>query len=393
MIRRIEAHNYRSLRVVSQALRPFQVLVGPNGSGKSTFLDVLALLSDFVRLGMEEALIGNSGRARRLDELIFNQCATSFEVAVEFEIPTDLASLKRNGSSRYDFARYEVAFCKAANGQLDVQSERLWLIESQQKQERRLVVKKGSTANSYMSENSQDELSFKLGFGKAALSGVPEDRERFPIAIWVRDLLLESIRVLALNSAAMRRPVSPSARRDFNVSGANLPLVVQDLAKYPLNYADWLAHVQTILPDVKQIHVYERPEDRHLYLAIEYTSTTEPIPSWLVSDGTLRLLALTILAYLPDEPRIYLIEEPENGIHPKAIEGVYQSLSSVYHGQVIIATHSPLLLGLAEQKQLLIFSKSVSGAVEIVSGDKHPALANWHGQIDLATLYAAGVLG
>ncbi len=170
---------------------------------------MVALLSDFVRLGMEEALIGNSGRARRLDELIFNQCATSFEVAVEFEIPTDLASLKRNGSSRYDLARYEVAFCKAANGQLDVQSERLWLIESQQKQERRLVVKKGSTANSYMSENSQDELSFKLGFGNAALSGVPEDRERFPIAIWVRDLLLESIRVLARNSAAMRRGISP----------------------------------------------------------------------------------------------------------------------------------------------------------------------------------------
>jgi len=42
MIRRIEALNYRSLRYVSQALCPFQLLIGPNASGKSTFLDVVA---------------------------------------------------------------------------------------------------------------------------------------------------------------------------------------------------------------------------------------------------------------------------------------------------------------------------------------------------------------
>jgi hypothetical protein len=65
-------------------------LLGPNGSGKSTFLDVVALLSYFVDLGMEEALIGKRGRARRLDEFIFNQRATSFELAVEFEIPAHL---------------------------------------------------------------------------------------------------------------------------------------------------------------------------------------------------------------------------------------------------------------------------------------------------------------
>ena len=110
---------------------------------------------------------------------------------------------------------------------------------------------------------------------------------------------------------------------------------------------------------------------------------SEPVPSWLVSDGTLRLLALTLLAYLPEQDSIYLIEEPENGIHPKAVEGVFQSLSSVYQGQVLVATHSPLFLGLAEPSQLLCFAKNPSGAVDIVSGDKHPALQNWRGEMDL----------
>ena len=78
-----------------------------------------------------------------------------------------------------------------------------------------------------------------------------------------------------------------------------------------------------------------------------------------------------------------MIEEPENGIHPKAVESVFQSLSSVYRGQVLISTHSPLFLGLAEPARLLCFAKNASGAVDIVMGHRHPALKNWHGEIDL----------
>ena len=117
------------------------------------------------------------------------------------------------------------------------------------------------------------------------------------------------------------------------------------------------------------------------------------MPAWLLSDGTLRLLALTLIAYLPNSGRVFLIEEPENGIHPKAIEAVYQSLSSVYDGQVFLATHSPLLLGLAQPEQLLVFGKTTSGATAIVRGSEHPLLQNWRSDMSLGTLFASGVFG
>jgi predicted ATPase len=437
MIRKIEALNYRSLHYISQEVQPFQVLVGPNASGKSTFLDVVALLGDYVRHGLDEALLfgvnPGYGRARSLDELIFNQASDRFELAIEFTVPPQLRNLKNNGSGEvtHDIARYEVAFGKAQNGELEIQSETLWLIDSLREkgaarrkelsspqqlglfplepsppssilhkgtpQGWRTVAKKSTHSprnDYYRSETGKWNIQYRVGERKAALSGLPDDASRFPIAIWVRNLLLEGVQVLALNSAAMRRPVSPSASRAFSVDGANLPLVIQDLERHhPYAYQDWVSHVQTILPDIEKIQVYERPEDRHLYLALNYFSSQEPVPSWLVSDGTLRLLALTLLAYLPDQSNIYLIEEPENGIHPKAVEGVFQSLSSVYGGQVLIATHSPLFLGLTEPSQLLCFAKNPSGAISIISGDKHPALKEWRGDVDLSTLYAAGVLG
>ncbi len=449
IIKRVETLNYRSLRDVSQILRPLEVLVGANASGKSTFIDVFALVRDFIRDGLDQALLFNNGvvggRAGSLDELVFDGSANHFEIALELTVPRPLIQPHDiNGTEYvYDIARYELAIGTTDLGELDVQTERLWLIDSRRRMEpvppkpddrsdvfpvevaprrtllhdatitidiaaRNILVGQASDywrpvaiqsmSNrgnvSYFSEQHSWNDSYRVGVRRSVLSSLPEDPERFPIAIWVRNVLRDGIRVLALNSAAMRRPVSPSASREFDVEGANLPLVIQDLQKQQYtSYNDWVQHVKTVLPDIEEIHVRERSDDRFRYLSIKYSRMASQVPSWLISDGTMRVLTLTLLAYLPEQPRIYLIEEPENGIHPKAIEGIFQSLSSVYNGQVLIATHSPLFLSLAQPKQILCFGRTPAGAVNIISGERHPALRHWHGQTDLATLYAAGVLG
>lgn len=430
MIGRIEALNYRCLKHVDQSLERFQVLVGPNASGKSSFLDVVALLSDFVRDGLDEALLRNPrhprGRATTADELIFNQSADRFELAVELRIPP---RLRRVGNGSHKRVRYEVALGKSAeNGQLAIAGETVWLgpaLDGGPRRDReqlelfpsepeapatiliapgkkrtprgwrKVVNKVPESGNDYFrSEITGWNVMFRVGSRKAALAGLPQDVARFPVAMWMRDLLTQGIHILALNSVAMRSPSSPSEPHTFRVDGSNLPLVVQDLKQqHQRVFEAWVEHIRTVLPDVETISVVERPEDRHLYLAVQYAGGGDPVPSWLLSDGTLRLLALTLLAYLPEHEGIYLIEEPENGIHPRAVEAVFQSLSSVYDGQVLIATHSPLIVGLASREQILCFARNPSGAVDVVSGLDHPRLRDWKGEADLGTLYAAGVLG
>jgi predicted ATPase len=124
---------------------------------------------------------------------------------------------------------------------------------------------------------------------------------------------------------------------------------------------------------------------------VQYAGGLE-VPQWMLSDGTLRLLALTILAYLPDFHGVYLVEEPEIGLHPTAIETVMQSLSSVYDGQVLITSHSPLVLGLARPDQLLCFQKTENGTT-IIPGNEHPMLSEWKSGVNISDLFATGVLG
>lgn len=141
-----------------------------------------------------------------------------------------------------------------------------------------------------------------------------------------------------------------------------------------------------------RFHVLERPEDRHANLVLQYVTGVE-IPSWTASDGTMRLLALTLLAYLPENRFIYLLEEPDNGVHPLALDGIRDSLSSAYDAQVLVTTHSPAFLALVEPSEVLCFDKNADGATDIIRGSDHPVLKDWQGSINMEVLFAKGVVG
>lgn len=417
MIARIEALNYKCLRYVRQGLRRFQILVGPNASGKSTFLDVPAFLKDLLTSGVEEAVLA---RANSLKELVWKGQSDAFELAVEWEIPE---ARRRNG---YRSCRYEIRVGVGAQGGIVLQHETLWLKREDERQEdgkpeakrrelfpaepeapttivveprkrtpsgwRKVIVRMPEGNVYFRSETSGWNAPFRIDSRKAAFANLPEDEERFPTAVWVRKVILSGLHRLMLNSQKMRESCRPDAPKTFQPDGSNLPMVVQQLReKEPQRFRRWLAHVQMALPNIEDITVREREVDRFLYLEARFGEGLR-LPSWMLSDGTLRFLALTLLAYLPTSDAVYLIEEPENGIHPKALELVFQSLSSVYEGQVLMATHSPLLLQLSEPKDLLCFALTPEGAMDIVRGDQHPKLKEWRREVSLGELLAAGVL-
>jgi predicted ATPase len=418
MFSRIQTSNFRSLKSVDQSLGRFQALVGPNASGKTTFLDVIGFLGDLVRGGGKIVETVRS-RSASFENLLWRNEGDGFQLAVEAEIPeaqrNDMASETRH----FSVARYEIeiAIDRAAN-EIGLDYEAFWLLNGVPrptslerelfpahqvtiasvflrpgKGRKRMVTNSPEgNANFYADGRKTYNPSFRLGRQTAALANIPADRESFVAAGWFRDLLASGVQTLTLNSHIIRQPSPPGLGRRFQPDGSNLPWVIAALREDARRFSAWLEHVRTALEDVRDIDTIERPEDKHRYLTVEYTNGAK-VPSWLVSDGTLRLLALTIPAYLQELKGTFLIEEPENGIHPRAIETVLQSLSSIYHGQALIATHSPVALNMLEPKEILCFAKDQDGATDIVSGDRHPALRDWkRGEPDLGVLFAAGIL-
>lgn len=416
MIRRIEALNFRCLRHVSRRLDDFHVLVGPNASGKTTFLDAVAFLGDLVAEGLEPAV---EERTRNFKDLVWRRSENRFDLAIELEIPEERRKLLER--TAYAVVRYEVAVgLEDATGELSIQAEKVLLKEKATKsrenqptlfpmepsppktlmspkvsQHAKTVVNKvaGGNDNFYDETGKGWDHAFKLGPRKSALATLPEDESKFPVSTWLKGLLINGIQRLVLNSVLMRMPSPPGQPTRFRPDGSNLPWVIQSLRKkHPQQHQEWVDHLRTALIDVTDVRTIERPEDRHRYLVVRYRDGLE-VPSWTLSDGTLRLLALTLPAYLVDLKGVYLIEEPENGIHPRAVEAMFQSLSSVYSAQILLATHSPVILSVADADQVLCFAKTTEGATDVVLGAEHPKLREWRGETNLGVLFAGGVLG
>lgn len=421
MIRMIQTLNFRCLRYIHQCLGGFHILVGANASGKTTFLDVIAFLCQLVSEDLEMAV---TQRTSNFQDLVWQREGDRFELAIELEIPSERRKLLQ--TETYNAVRYEVAIGldketseisllaekvllkKSLASSTNVDQRTLFPIEVTPPQT--LITSKGSRNIKTVvnkvpggNDNFYSEVyyksgkgwapAFKLGPRKSALGNLPEDESKFPVATWLKNLLVEGVQRLVLNSTLMRKPSPPGQPKGFRPDGSNLPWMIEALGKnHPDRYQEWIQHLKTSLPDLENIRTVERPEDRHRYLMVCYKNNLE-VPSWMVSDGTLRLLALTLPAYLPELEGIYLIEEPENGIHPRAVETMFQSLSSVYDAQILLATHSPVILSIAEASQVLCFAKTEKGTTDILLGTEHPALRDWRGETNLGILFAGGVLG
>lgn len=416
MFRRIEALNYRCLRHVQQSIGRFHILVGPNASGKSTFLDVIRFLGDMIQPAGIEAAIRN--RTQNWQDLVWMYEGNAFELAVEVAIPD--AKREKIKDPTWNTCRYQVRVGQEAIDEpVGILSETLLLkheesvrvkhkemfpelveppasiYEKARKRGTKVVINKvAGKSDTYSDETGADwDHPFQLGPQRSALGNLPEDETKFPVSTWFKRVLMDGVEFLHLDSAEMRRPSPAGKGTTFRPDGSNLPWVVQNLKETnPDRFRLWIDHIGTSLPDIKTIETQIRPEDRHCYLRVHYR-TGLTVPSWGLSDGTLRMFALTLLPYLPGIRGTFLIEEPENGIHPRAVETVYESLSSVYNAQVLVATHSPVLLNVARLDELLCLAQNELGATDLVSGREHPRLQNWQHETDLGTLFAGGVLG
>lgn len=429
IISRIQVLNYGCLRYVDVPMGRFHVLIGPNATGKSTLMDAIKFVSDVVRDGVDAACFK---RTSNFQDLVWGRPTNPedqrFEIALEFDLPDDVRTLMPR-SRNFCTLRYEMGVgFDPDSGRVGLSTEQAILqpreeplraddestrqlaffpdpghprdtvIQGQRRGNRTVFSKRTSGRTWYYSEIAEENArrgwnaGVNLGSNRSALSILPDDDDYYPAVTRALTFLRDQIVDLSLNSQRMREASPPGVGSRFLADGSNLPLVAdilldQDKAKAK----SWIGHMECALAGFKSVRVVDRPDDRHKYLMLKYDNGLE-VPSWKTSDGTLRFMALTILANLPQPSGLYMVEEPENGIHPGALEELFNSLSSVYDAQVLLATHSPQLVAIAEVRDLLCFGKAADGSVDIVPGPSHPRLQNWQNEVDLGTFFASGIL-
>lgn len=450
MITRLEATRYRCFEQLGVDMSEFQVIVGANGSGKTTLIDLPSLFGELLRADNIASVFtlkrgSLPARAAALRELVFAGRGDDFSLALEVKLPEDqrsawldalLANIKskrqqevlRNSPDKWpSHLRYELRLEVFNERELNVKNEYLFAFApssapdrsvggllgetNQDKEDWHFILRREYGGPAVFVDEAKTGLRdadrVRIKPGLLAMSAVKYKSDAFPAASWFYELLTEKVVFLAPDWEQLRAASAPGQEKTLISSALNLPWLALDLRRQGLpdeataeeqksyrsrDFNDWVDHVKTALPQVEDIDVKEREEDHHAYFSVRYAGGYSVTSSGL-SDGTLRILTLTLLAYLPDAPQLVVTEEPENGIHPSAIEAILQSLESLYSSQVWASSHSPVVLAATKLEQLLCARQTTEHGVVVVAGEEHPRLKDWRGGIDLGSLFSAGILG
>jgi predicted ATPase len=195
----------------------------------------------------------------------------------------------------------------------------------------------------------------------------------FPHLYALRDTLA-NIKFLEINPRAARNASDKFEDRVMKADASNLSAVLARLKEETATkkrpdgvLSDIASDLASLIPSVSRLNVQSDASQRQYSFNLEFVGQ-QIFSSRVISDGTLRLLALLTVLNDPDRRGTLCFEEPENGVHEGRIPMLIEYLRSAAllsveadtpSFQVLLNTHSPKVMA-ALQDHEIVAADSVS---------------------------------
>jgi predicted ATPase len=405
MLVSITAENFFSFgRATTVQLNPdINLLVGINGSGKSNLIKAIRfLLESAVGEGMERLMLQEWGGFSNVGN--FNgSLKDTIRVSYEFDKNAISSTL---GSKGYDFQEnpiYEVTIFKlGATGYY--LKEKLYS-KSTDGQKNPFIFMEMKNGQGIIStrENSKvgiqkypqetKDISFKAT--ELVLRQVSDPDRFYPL--YSLRMALGKMMVYEYFDTTLKSPLrQPGAygTEEMLVSnGQNLISVLTRIKNHhPLEFLKVEQFLQKVNPNFKDISF--DPIGSKLLLVLIERGLAKSVSIEHISDGTLRFLILLSIMFNPERGGLLCLDEPEIGLHPDMINSVVETFrhASGKGSQLIVATHSPLLLNSLSLKHVLIFEKDNENQT-VVSRKSEEDLIEWQEGFLAGQLWLQGQLG
>jgi len=414
MLTRLRVSGFKNLVDVDVRFGPFTCIAGANGVGKSNLLDAIGFLSALADNTLMDAALsvrdegGRSGNVRSLFHHVGSDFIAEMTFEAEMLVPDKaLDDLGQEASATSTLLKYEVSlrYRLDANapslGALEITKEQLSHITLGEA--RKHLLFPHSTSWRKPALKSRRFTPFFISTDDSGLIRVHQDggssgRARTLVAsnlprtalsaanaaesptATVARREIQSWRLLQLEPSSLRRSDNFTAPFKLATDGAHLPATLYHLARSGGDgaangkvsaqtearvYANVANTLSELIDDVHSVRV-DRDERRELLTLYVTGKDGTSHAARALSDGTLRFLALAVLALDPHETGVISLEEPENGIHPARIPAMIRLLENLSANvrepvgsenplrQVIINTHSPAVVLQVTDESLLM---------------------------------------
>ncbi len=385
MITYIKIDGFKSFQNFEMDFTPLTVIAGSNAAGKSNLFDALKLLSTLADTDkIQRAFRDQRGE---LLELFTQYDDHSYTDEMSFVVemllnPTVTDTWGATEKLRYTRLRYELRLRRFTNSigmeDVEVVYERLDTIKHKtDKWVRMLPAQTSGVWRPKVTEGRRQTPYIYTGEynGKQTVI-VPQDgsqgkKRLFPLNNTTRTVLssMDSVdfkhilavreemrnwKFLQLNPEDLRLPTSKTDGEDLiSASGKNLAAALYRIKqedKY--NLIEISRRLHSFLPNFVSVDVIDDVENKRYVIVLRDVDGKE-YTSRVLSEGTLRVLALCVLCQDDRHSGLLCFEEPENGVHPfriRTMVSLLKDLSTDFSDlgmplrQIIVNTHSVIFV-------------------------------------------------
>ena len=412
MLTRLQVSGFKNLVDVDVRFGPFTCIAGANGTGKSNLFDAIQFLGRLASDTFVDAAASiraeedKASSVQGLFHRIGSQYAESISFTAEMIIPDNgVDDLGQEAEATFTFLRYSLELAYRVDerlpfsGSFELIQENLEHINlgeawkhlrfKHSAREWRKSVVKGRRTAPFISTVDREGQRVVLLHQDGGSSGRPQpfsasnlprtvlsnaNATESPTALLARREM-QFWRLLQLEPSSLRRPDDFMTPPGMRPDGSHLPATLYSLAQNENptdsdDYDSWVyeqiaLRLTDLIDDVYDVSI-DRDEKRQLLTLQVKDKNGTTYPARSLSDGTLRFLALAVLALDPTAQGVICLEEPENGIHPGRIAAILELLQEIAVDvtrpvdrtnplrQVIVNTHSPPVVHLVPPDSLLI---------------------------------------
>lgn len=381
MITRIEIDGFKTFDKFALDLRPLTAIVGPNASGKSNLFDALRLISALAETDIRSAMQDLRGEPEELFRQTLDGPRDLMTFAVEvyldqqgvddfgrtFRIPAQRLRYEislglsdgSDGTPRGVFVKDE--FCRPI-AQGEDRADYIRILRPNYNARVAPFIRRNENTNAIeVRQDGRQKRGRPVQYSlqeasRSALSTIAT--AEFPHLYALRTLLTET-RFLEINPKAARSANDRFESQVLKPDASNLAAVLSHLKTRTETelrpngvLSDIALDLTALVPSVSDLIVQTDTNQRQYSFSVGFAGNVS-FSSRVISDGTLRLLALLTILNDPDRRGTLCFEEPENGVHEGRIPMLVQflrdatTISLKYPAppfQVLVNTHSPKVM-------------------------------------------------
>jgi AAA15 family ATPase/GTPase len=320
-IKKLQIKNFKSLVDFElENLKPFCAFVGPNASGKSNIFEALEFTNYLIRYANEAPrFFGGTDTIFTYHSSVQKPKILSFDYYFKNDI-------------RINFAAFVVESNNNLFGQVSSSSapNRISGLAIRELDNRNQFIEDWKLqGNEYENEYEQFADNFSRIFvGKSSLNR------------------------------------TPSLNDKLSSDASNLPQIIGMIFEDVVKRDDFIEWLRILIPEFKKIEVKKSNIDGNYDFFIYEKGSEKPFSRNLISDGTNNILSLMAAVYQSSQPQFLCIEEPENGLHPQAIElmvDFFREKCEEEGHHIWLNTHSQTLVRCLEIDEIILVNK-IDGA-------------------------------